>query len=106
MKGKPAGKTRRVVAWMNKAEYDHVLEHMYSRDPVLQKHALHRISAWKGRCAISLSLIKYLSISVETWNVSKDQFDKLQKLSNVVNSVAFRCNVNCVRNDFDLLSVS
>lgn len=49
MKGKPAGKTRRVVAWMNKAEYDHVLEHLYSRDPVLQKHALHRISAWKGR---------------------------------------------------------
>ncbi|XP_056601071.1 ribosomal biogenesis protein LAS1L [Triplophysa dalaica] len=49
MKGKPAKKTRRVVAWMNKAEYDHVLEHLYSRDHVLQKHALHRISAWQGR---------------------------------------------------------
>ncbi|KAI7813305.1 ribosomal biogenesis protein LAS1L [Triplophysa rosa] len=49
MKGKPAKKTRRVVAWMNKAEYDHVFEHLYSRDHVLQKHALHRISAWKGR---------------------------------------------------------
>lgn len=49
MRRRSAGKTRHVVAWLNKAEYDHVLEHLYSRDPVLQKHALHRISAWKGR---------------------------------------------------------
>ncbi|XP_051981603.1 ribosomal biogenesis protein LAS1L [Xyrauchen texanus] len=49
MKKKTVEKTRHVLAWMNKAEYDHVLEHLYSRDPALQKHALHRISAWKGR---------------------------------------------------------
>ncbi|XP_051961797.1 ribosomal biogenesis protein LAS1L-like isoform X1 [Xyrauchen texanus] len=49
MKKKTTEKTRHVVAWINKAEYEHVLEHLYSRDPALQKHALHRISAWKGR---------------------------------------------------------
>lgn len=70
MKGKPAKKTRRVVAWMNKAEYDHVLEHLYSRDHVLQKHALHRISAWQGRYAVfSLSLPPSLSLAVATLNI-------------------------------------
>ncbi|XP_043094843.1 ribosomal biogenesis protein LAS1L [Puntigrus tetrazona] len=46
---KKEGKTRHVVAWMNKAEYEHVLEYLFSKEPALQKHALHRISAWKGR---------------------------------------------------------
>uniref|UniRef100_A0A672NGN4 LAS1 like ribosome biogenesis factor n=1 Tax=Sinocyclocheilus grahami TaxID=75366 RepID=A0A672NGN4_SINGR len=49
MKKKAVGKTRHVVAWMNKAEYEHVLEYLFSKEPALQKHALHRISAWKGR---------------------------------------------------------
>uniref|UniRef100_A0A4W4ENJ9 LAS1 like ribosome biogenesis factor n=1 Tax=Electrophorus electricus TaxID=8005 RepID=A0A4W4ENJ9_ELEEL len=49
MKRKPAGKTRHVVAWMNKAEWDHVLDYLYSKDLALRTHALHRISAWKGR---------------------------------------------------------
>uniref|UniRef100_A0A673G221 Uncharacterized protein n=1 Tax=Sinocyclocheilus rhinocerous TaxID=307959 RepID=A0A673G221_9TELE len=49
MKKKTVGKTRHVVAWMNKAEYEHVLEYLFSKEPALQKHALHRISAWKGR---------------------------------------------------------
>ncbi|XDV21155.1 hypothetical protein PO909_026308 [Leuciscus waleckii] len=49
MKKKTTGKTRHVVAWMNKAEYEHVMEYLYSKEPALQKHALHRISAWKGR---------------------------------------------------------
>lgn len=49
MKKKTMGKTRHVMAWMNKAEYEHVMEYLYSKEPALQKHALHRISAWKGR---------------------------------------------------------
>ncbi|XP_067295316.1 ribosomal biogenesis protein LAS1L [Pseudorasbora parva] len=49
MKKKNTGKTRHVVAWMNKAEYEHVMEYLYSKEPALQKHALHRISVWKGR---------------------------------------------------------
>ncbi|KAF4112829.1 hypothetical protein G5714_005374 [Onychostoma macrolepis] len=49
MKKKTVGKTRNIVAWMNKAEYEHVLEYLFSKEPALQKHALHRISAWKGR---------------------------------------------------------
>lgn len=49
MKKETVGKTRHVVPWMNKAEYEHVLEYLYSKEPALQKHALHRISAWKGR---------------------------------------------------------
>ncbi|KAL0994224.1 hypothetical protein UPYG_G00119480 [Umbra pygmaea] len=40
-----------VVAWINKAEWDQVLEYLYSKDCALQKYALHRISAWKGRFA-------------------------------------------------------
>ncbi|KAK7930474.1 hypothetical protein WMY93_006869 [Mugilogobius chulae] len=44
-------KNRHVVAWINKAEWDQVLEYMYSSDTNLQKHALHRISAWKSRFA-------------------------------------------------------
>ncbi|XP_076843787.1 ribosomal biogenesis protein LAS1L isoform X2 [Brachyhypopomus gauderio] len=49
MKKKSARKTRHVVAWMNKGEWDQVLEHLYSRDPALQNHALHRVSAWRAR---------------------------------------------------------
>ncbi|XP_048043154.1 ribosomal biogenesis protein LAS1L [Megalobrama amblycephala] len=49
MKKKTMGKTRHVMAWMNKAEFEHVMEYLYSKEPALQKHALHRISAWKGR---------------------------------------------------------
>lgn len=44
-----AEKRRHVVAWTNKAEWDQVLEYLYSSDPSLQKYALHRISAWKCR---------------------------------------------------------
>lgn len=40
---------RHVVAWMNKAEWDQVLEYLYCSDSSRQKYALHRISAWKSR---------------------------------------------------------
>lgn len=40
---------RQVVAWINKAEWDLVLDNLYCRDPSRQRHALHRISAWKSR---------------------------------------------------------
>ncbi|XP_069025312.1 ribosomal biogenesis protein LAS1L [Embiotoca jacksoni] len=53
MKKKSCEKRRHVVAWVNKAEWDQVLEYLYSKDPALQKYALHRISAWKGRYANS-----------------------------------------------------
>uniref|UniRef100_A0AAY4EIS2 Ribosomal biogenesis protein LAS1L n=1 Tax=Denticeps clupeoides TaxID=299321 RepID=A0AAY4EIS2_9TELE len=49
MKKSPSERTRHVVAWMNKAEWDEVLDFLFSKDPQLQKHALHRISAWKVR---------------------------------------------------------
>lgn len=49
MKKKSAAKRGHVVAWLNKAEWDQVLEYLYSRDSALQRFALHRISAWKGR---------------------------------------------------------
>uniref|UniRef100_A0A8C4SLV8 LAS1-like protein n=1 Tax=Erpetoichthys calabaricus TaxID=27687 RepID=A0A8C4SLV8_ERPCA len=38
-----------VVAWINKGEWDQVLEYLYCQDCNLQKYALERISAWKGR---------------------------------------------------------
>ncbi|KAM3871874.1 ribosomal biogenesis protein LAS1L [Diretmus argenteus] len=53
MKKKSSEKKRHVVAWFNKAEWDQVLEYLYSKDCALQKHALQRISAWKGRYANS-----------------------------------------------------
>ncbi|XP_056130646.1 ribosomal biogenesis protein LAS1L [Lampris incognitus] len=53
MKRKGSEKNRHVVAWNNKAEWDQVLEYLYSKDCALQKYALHRISAWKGRYANS-----------------------------------------------------
>ncbi|XP_068188023.1 ribosomal biogenesis protein LAS1L [Antennarius striatus] len=53
MKKKSAEKRRHVVAWVNKAEWDQVLEYLYSTDPALQRFALQRISAWKGRYANS-----------------------------------------------------
>lgn len=40
-----------MVAWLNKAEWDQVLEYLYSNDTSLQKYALQRISAWKSRYA-------------------------------------------------------
>ncbi|XP_053086492.1 ribosomal biogenesis protein LAS1L isoform X1 [Pangasianodon hypophthalmus] len=49
MKKKRAEKRRHVVAWMNKAEWEQVVDYLHSREPALQTHALHRISAWKGR---------------------------------------------------------
>ncbi|XP_048839499.1 ribosomal biogenesis protein LAS1L [Brienomyrus brachyistius] len=49
MKSKSAEKLVHVVPWINKAEWDQVLEYMYSNDAVLQKYALQRISAWKSR---------------------------------------------------------
>ncbi|XP_029975581.1 LOW QUALITY PROTEIN: ribosomal biogenesis protein LAS1L [Salarias fasciatus] len=51
MKNKSSEKRRHVVAWVNKAEWDQVLEYLYSQDPSLQLTALHRISAWKARYA-------------------------------------------------------
>ncbi|KAM9539502.1 ribosomal biogenesis protein LAS1L isoform 2-T2 [Salvelinus alpinus] len=51
MKKKTTEKKGHVVAWINKAEWDQVLEYLYSKDCALQKYALHRISAWKGRFA-------------------------------------------------------
>ncbi|XP_071774822.1 ribosomal biogenesis protein LAS1L [Centroberyx gerrardi] len=53
MKKKSSEKKRHVVAWVNKAEWDQVLEYLYSKDCALQKYALQRISAWKGRYANS-----------------------------------------------------
>lgn len=44
-------KKRHVVAWVNKAEWDQILEYLYSKDSALQRFALQRISAWKGRYA-------------------------------------------------------
>ncbi|KAJ8347944.1 hypothetical protein SKAU_G00265330 [Synaphobranchus kaupii] len=49
MKRKSLDKSAHVVAWINKAEWDQILEYLYSKDCALQKFALHRISAWKGR---------------------------------------------------------
>ncbi len=42
-----------MVAWVNKAEWDQVLEYLYSKDSALQRFALQRISAWRGRFASS-----------------------------------------------------
>lgn len=42
-----------MVAWLNKAEWDQVLEYLYSKDVALQRFALHRISAWRARYAHS-----------------------------------------------------
>lgn len=53
MKKKSSEKKRHVVAWVNKAEWDQVLEYLYSKDPGLQRYALQRISAWKARYANS-----------------------------------------------------
>lgn len=51
MKKKSSEKKRHVVAWLNKAEWDQVLEYLYSKDSSLQRFALQRISAWRGRYA-------------------------------------------------------
>ncbi|XP_076598284.1 ribosomal biogenesis protein LAS1L [Chaetodon auriga] len=51
MKKTSSDKKRHVVAWVNKAEWDQVLEYLYSKDPALQRYALQRISAWKSRYA-------------------------------------------------------
>ncbi|KAM6928637.1 ribosomal biogenesis protein LAS1L [Lycodopsis pacificus] len=53
MKKKSSEKRRHVVAWANKAEWDQVLEYLYSKDSALQRFALKRISAWRGRYANS-----------------------------------------------------
>lgn len=53
MKKKSAEKKRHVVAWSNKAEWDQVLEYLYSKDSALQRYAVQRISAWKARYANS-----------------------------------------------------
>uniref|UniRef100_W5NBK5 LAS1 like ribosome biogenesis factor n=1 Tax=Lepisosteus oculatus TaxID=7918 RepID=W5NBK5_LEPOC len=49
MKRKSTQKSSHVVAWLNKAEWDQVLEYLYSKDCALQKYALQRLSAWKAR---------------------------------------------------------
>lgn len=51
MKKRSSEKRRHVVPWVNKAEWNQVLEHLYSQDCSIQRFALHRISAWKGRYA-------------------------------------------------------
>ncbi|XP_011616260.2 ribosomal biogenesis protein LAS1L [Takifugu rubripes] len=53
MKKKGSEKKRHVVAWINKAEWDQVMDQLYSKDPSLQKFALSRVSAWKARYASS-----------------------------------------------------
>lgn len=53
MKKKSSEKRRHVVAWLSKAEWDQVLEYLYSKDAALQRFALRRISAWKSRLASS-----------------------------------------------------
>ncbi|XP_071331121.1 ribosomal biogenesis protein LAS1L [Trachinotus anak] len=53
MKRRSSEKKRHVVAWVNKAEWDQVLEYLYSKDSSLQRYALQRISAWKCRYASS-----------------------------------------------------
>ncbi|XP_029463419.1 ribosomal biogenesis protein LAS1L isoform X2 [Rhinatrema bivittatum] len=45
---------RHVVAWLDKAEWDQVLEYLYSKDCKLRRYALHRISAWKSRYGSSM----------------------------------------------------
>ncbi|XP_037336514.1 ribosomal biogenesis protein LAS1L [Pungitius pungitius] len=52
-KKKSSEKKRHVVAWANKAEWDQVLEYLYSKDCALQRFALQRVSAWRGRYANS-----------------------------------------------------
>ncbi|KAG9478517.1 ribosomal biogenesis protein LAS1L [Eleutherodactylus coqui] len=47
---------RQVVAWISKAEWEQVLEYLYSRDCKLQREALHQISAWKSRYGNSMPL--------------------------------------------------
>ncbi|XP_044124606.1 ribosomal biogenesis protein LAS1L [Bufo gargarizans] len=47
---------RQVVAWISKAEWEQVLEYLYSRDCKLQRDALHQISAWKSRYGNSMPL--------------------------------------------------
>ncbi|KAM9440347.1 ribosomal biogenesis protein LAS1L [Clarias gariepinus] len=49
MKRKRAQRRRHVVAWLNRAEWEQVVEYLSSRETALQTHALHRITAWKGR---------------------------------------------------------
>ncbi|XP_070695719.1 ribosomal biogenesis protein LAS1L [Pempheris klunzingeri] len=53
MRKRNSEKKRHAVAWVNKAEWDQVLEYLYSKDCALQRFALQRISAWKGRYANS-----------------------------------------------------
>ncbi|XP_068453792.1 ribosomal biogenesis protein LAS1L [Clinocottus analis] len=50
---KSSEKRRHVVAWANKAEWDQVLDYLYSKDCALQRFALHRVSAWRARYANS-----------------------------------------------------
>lgn len=38
-----------VVAWMNRAEWEQVVEQLYCSEPRLQLHSLHRLSAWRSR---------------------------------------------------------
>ncbi|KAL4630818.1 ribosomal biogenesis protein LAS1L [Arapaima gigas] len=49
MRSRAPGSCCHVVPWLNKAEWDHVVELLYSSDAALQKVALQRISAWKAR---------------------------------------------------------
>ncbi|XP_061590743.1 ribosomal biogenesis protein LAS1L [Cololabis saira] len=53
MKKRSSEKRRHVVAWLGRAEWDQVLEYLYSEDAALQRFALHRVSAWRARCAHS-----------------------------------------------------
>ncbi|XP_074133728.1 ribosomal biogenesis protein LAS1L isoform X2 [Sminthopsis crassicaudata] len=47
---------RSVVAWRSKAEWEQVMVYLFCSDPELQRHALNRVSAWKGRCSNNLPL--------------------------------------------------
>ncbi|XP_069749068.1 ribosomal biogenesis protein LAS1L [Narcine bancroftii] len=50
------GRGEHVVAWLNRAEWDQVIEYLYSGDNKLQWYAVDRISAWKSRYGNSTPL--------------------------------------------------
>ncbi|XP_067853214.1 ribosomal biogenesis protein LAS1L [Heptranchias perlo] len=50
------GRREQVVAWLNRAEWDQVIEYLYCGDSKLQRYALERISAWKSRYGNSTPL--------------------------------------------------
>ncbi|XP_055499568.1 ribosomal biogenesis protein LAS1L [Leucoraja erinacea] len=54
--GGGGGRPEQLVAWINRAEWDQVIEYLYCGDSKLQRQALDRISAWKCRYGNSTPL--------------------------------------------------